>query len=287
MSDVSGSVIETGSPAVTATAPEPAADWKATLPEDIRSDPSLAPVKDVAAMAKMYINGQKLIGAKRIALPGEKATPDELKEFHRAIGVPESVEGYKIELEGADPQLLDGFRAAALEAGTPAAAAAKLAAWFDGVSKAAQQAQIEKNTKDFETWKGGHGNKYDEHVGNAKKALNALGIPLEKAETLDKMLVALGEEGTWGADWLAKLYTDYKIGAEHDAMGGNTSGAIGATSPEAAKAALAEFEKSDEWMKVAFDKSAAGRDVVLAKRQKLFDAAYGTKPLFTSVGRVS
>jgi hypothetical protein len=27
--------------------------------------------------------------------------------------------------------------------------------------------------------------------------------------------------------------------------------------------------------------------VVLAKRQKLFDAAFGTKALFTSVGRVS
>jgi len=265
----------------------PQEDWKASLPDDIKAAPSLASIKDIPALAKSYVSAQQLIGAKRIALPSEKATPDEIKEFHRAIGVPENVEGYKIELEGADPALLDGFRAAALEAGVPAGSAAKLAAWYDGIGKAAQQAQIAENTKAVEEWKGKLGNKFEEHVGAAKKAMGALGLKPEQVDKFDDMLKATGADGVWGVDILAKLAIDYKIGMEHDALGGNTSGAIGTTSPEAAKAALAEFEKSDEWLKVAFDKSAAGRDVVLAKRQKLFDAAFGTKALFTSVGRVS
>lgn len=269
------------------SAAPPSEDWRASLPDDIKTAPSLASIKDIPALAKSYVNAQQLIGAKRIALPGDKATPDEVKEFHRAIGVPESVEGYKIELEGADPQLLDGFRAAALEAGVPAGSAAKLAAWYDGMGKAAVQAQIAENTKAVEEWKGKLGNKYDEHVGAAKKAMGALGLKPEQVDKFDDMLKAMGADGIWGVDILAKLASDYKIGIEADALGGNNSGGIGTSSPEAAKAALAEFEKSDEWLKVAFDKSAAGRDVVLAKRQKLYDAAYGTKALFTSVGRVS
>lgn len=287
MSDVNGSV-DTGNPAVTATATEAAAaDWRASLPDDIKTAPSLASIKDIPALAKSYVNAQQLIGAKRIALPGDKATPDEMKEFHRAIGVPESVEGYKIELEGADPQLLDGFRAAALEAGVPAGSAAKLAAWYDGMGKAAIQAQIAENTKAVEEWKGKLGNKFEEHVGAAKKAMGALGLKPEQVDKFDDMLKAMGADGVWGVDLLAKLAADYKVGIEADALGGNTSGAIGTSSPEAAMASLKEFEKSPEWIAAATDKNAPNRAELLQKRQKLFDAAHGTKVLFTSVGRAS
>jgi hypothetical protein len=69
-------------------------DWKATLPDDIKSHASLATLKDVNDLAKGYVNAQQLIGAKRIALPGEKATDAEREEFYKAIGRPESLEKY-------------------------------------------------------------------------------------------------------------------------------------------------------------------------------------------------
>ena len=73
-------------------------DWRAGLPDDIKSHASLATVKDVNDLAKGYVNAQSLIGAKRIALPSDKATPEELNQFYAALGRPEAVDKYS---EGA------------------------------------------------------------------------------------------------------------------------------------------------------------------------------------------
>ena len=74
--------------------PPPPVDWKATLPDDLKAHASLATVKDVNDLAKGYVYAQQLIGAKRIALPGEKATDAEREEFFKAIGRPETLDKY-------------------------------------------------------------------------------------------------------------------------------------------------------------------------------------------------
>src|SRR5688572_11698033 len=68
----------------------------AQLPEDIRGEPSLATIKDVPTLAKGYVNAQKLIGAKRIALPGDNPTDQQLNEFFTAIGRPETHDKYDV-----------------------------------------------------------------------------------------------------------------------------------------------------------------------------------------------
>jgi len=62
MSDdkTTGSVLTGSSDAVPAPDAQAPVDWRASLPEDVRADPSLADIKDVGSMAKSYINGQKL-----------------------------------------------------------------------------------------------------------------------------------------------------------------------------------------------------------------------------------
>ncbi len=89
--------MEPTTPAPTTPAPTPA-DWRSGLPDDIKSHASLATVKDVNDLAKGYVNAQSLIGAKRIALPSDKATPEELNQFYAALGRPEAVDKYS---EGA------------------------------------------------------------------------------------------------------------------------------------------------------------------------------------------
>ena len=53
----------------------PARDWKANLPEDIRNDTSLAPIKDIEGLAKSYVNAQKLIGRDKIPMPKDENDP--------------------------------------------------------------------------------------------------------------------------------------------------------------------------------------------------------------------
>lgn len=87
-------------PAAPPAGPPPPADWMTTLPPDMQANPALATFKGkgVDEVVKSYLNAQQLIGAKRIALPGEKATPEERAEFFKAIGRPESFDKYS---EGA------------------------------------------------------------------------------------------------------------------------------------------------------------------------------------------
>lgn len=69
-------------------------DWKTGLPPELAANPVLTAFKDPIELAKSWDNAQKLIGTKRIALPGEKATDQERDEFYKALGRPETVDKY-------------------------------------------------------------------------------------------------------------------------------------------------------------------------------------------------
>lgn len=77
-------------------------DWRATLPEDIRADPAFSTVKAkdaneaLGVISKMYVGAQKLIGVDKIAKPNDKWTPEQWKNFHKEMGVPEKPDDYKL-----------------------------------------------------------------------------------------------------------------------------------------------------------------------------------------------
>lgn len=71
-----------------------AADWRASLPDDLRSEPSLLTIADVPALAKSFVNSQKLIGNKRIVQPGPNSTPAEWDSVYNALGRPETFDKY-------------------------------------------------------------------------------------------------------------------------------------------------------------------------------------------------
>ena len=96
----------TEAPAPTA-APIPAADandWRASLPQDLAAEPSLATIRDVAALAKGYVHAQRLVGAERIALPGRNQDLAAWEGWDR-LGRPARPEDYVI----ARPELPDGM----------------------------------------------------------------------------------------------------------------------------------------------------------------------------------
>jgi hypothetical protein len=74
-------------------------DWRETLPEDIRNDPSLKDFKDVVALAKSHIETKALVG-QSLRVPSNDAGPDVRKAFLDKLKekVPEMV------LVPADPE---------------------------------------------------------------------------------------------------------------------------------------------------------------------------------------
>lgn len=70
--------------------------WRDSLPDDLKNDPGLSTVTDVNALAKMYINSQKLIGKDKVVIPDKHATEDDWNNFYKKIGLPESLDKYEV-----------------------------------------------------------------------------------------------------------------------------------------------------------------------------------------------
>src|SRR5210317_28116 len=74
-------------------------EFLSMLPEEIRSHPSLSPIKDVENLARSYVNAQRLIGADKIPVP-VNPTDEDLDNIYNRLGRPESVDGYEIAVDG-------------------------------------------------------------------------------------------------------------------------------------------------------------------------------------------
>jgi hypothetical protein len=70
--------------------------WLDTLPQDIRSSPSLIKYKSIEELAKGHINAESLIGKKRIAAPDQSWKDTDWEEFYKSVGRPETPDGYKL-----------------------------------------------------------------------------------------------------------------------------------------------------------------------------------------------
>lgn len=92
-------------------------NWRDSLSPDLKSNPVLERFDNVEALAKEHINAQKLIGADKIAIPGENATEEERAAFYTRLGRPAKVEDYdlsKVEIpEGIEAD--EEFQTAMLE----------------------------------------------------------------------------------------------------------------------------------------------------------------------------
>lgn len=83
-------------------------DFEATpIPADKYADnPNIAKYKTIGDLVKGHGEAVKLVGAKGIIVPGEKATPEEWEKYYNSTGRPEKPEGYKLSpLENLHPDL--------------------------------------------------------------------------------------------------------------------------------------------------------------------------------------
>lgn len=105
-------------------------EWAGSLPDELKNDASLqggwksGKYQDLPSTVKSLLEMEKYQG-QSVKLPGENATPEEMRKFFTKMGVPETIEGYEvkapegIELGEREQGLVDRFKQVAFEKGIP------------------------------------------------------------------------------------------------------------------------------------------------------------------------
>ena len=221
-------------------APEPASgepatdDWKSSLPEDLRMDPSIANAPSVESMAKSYVSAQRMVGLDKIAVPTEHSTDEEWTQVYDKLGRPETPGGYDLQMnnvpEGleANPQLVDWFAGTAHEIGLTPKQAQALADKYNVMAGEVEQSPDDqalqadaKEQEGIRSLQKEYGRAFDTKIGTAKAVLSQyggddlLGLKLDDGTSLAsnpalvRTLVNIGDfmQGKLGEDTLRDAKT--------------------------------------------------------------------------------
>ena len=278
MSDekTTGSVLTGSSDASPKTdAPAPV-DWKASLPEDVRADPSLTDIKDVDNLAKSYINGQKLIGKNRIALPDDKATDEEWSSFYSSVGRPEKSAAYQFGERPALPEGLEydeafesNFRDLSYKAGLSSAQAKAIYdGYHDYISKKSEL-EGKNQTTQTDEWvtslKKEFGKAYDERIDLATRAVHAYGD--------DGLKKWLDDTGMGNNPMFVKLFA--KVGEGVAEGKSDTASARAFTmTPDQAKQEIARYNRDSTFMEAYSSGDHTGHQAALDKMNSLYKLAF-------------
>lgn len=166
-------------PADAGEAPSGSDDWLASLPPELASDPSLQHIGSVEGMAKSYINAQKMVGAEKLAIPGNWATEEDWDLVYNKLGRPAEAGDYELgELEG---DMADWFRNAAHQSGLSDRQAAKLAeayGEFAGQATVMSEEAMETRRSEVETeLRKEYGGDFDDKMSRANELLKEFDAP--------------------------------------------------------------------------------------------------------------
>jgi hypothetical protein len=184
-----------GTPPVT---PEVVADWRDSLPEDIRGAKGFESIKDIGSLGKQFLDAQSHIG-NSIRVPGEDAGQEDIDAFHQklmnktnlmmkpetpedyqkvfqSMGMPEDGKGYTVP-EGVDAQNYEHLRSIALDASMTNKQFANLVSSvskLDGEAVESNKLALEESRNTTKTeW----GAAFDQNQAKAIALLEATGAP--------------------------------------------------------------------------------------------------------------
>lgn len=75
------------------------------LPEEFRNDPAFANFKNLEDLCKSYRFAKQTIGKKTIGMITDQSTPEEVENFYRQLGKPESPDGYQAKFSDKMPEI--------------------------------------------------------------------------------------------------------------------------------------------------------------------------------------
>jgi len=202
-------------PADPAPADPAPVDFLASLPEDIRINPSItaAGIKDAETLARSFINAQKMIGKDKIALVNENSTDEEKAEFFKALGRPETADDYVkigddvIKAINMPKEVIKSMFKSIHDAGLSTKQAKGVTDFVTGMLKeqvdAHAAARLTKHTDAEATLKSEFKEDYDSKITIANEVINQFGSEglLEELQASGlgdnpgaiKLLVAIGE----------------------------------------------------------------------------------------------
>ena len=159
-------------------------NWRDTLPDDIKSEPSLTAFKDFEGLLRGYLGAKKMVGADKIAVPGKHASEDDWREVYTKLGLPQDIKEYNLEAP-KDVKLNDtfmsDFKALAHKNGVLPKQAQALLGFYAEKSKTAS-ADFQKSVKlaqekSLGALKQEWGEAYSKKLGQAEFALRKFADP--------------------------------------------------------------------------------------------------------------
>lgn len=244
-------------------------DWKSSLSEDIKNDPTLANFKDVEGLAKTVIHQQKVLGS-RIPIP---KTDEEKVELYTKLGRPEDPSKYEVSVPNEMAEYIkkddiDQFKNVAHKIGLNndqvnalmqyQIDATKNTLNNEGSVMAQQKEQAEEVLK--KEW----GYDYDKNVRAADRALNVYGD--------DELKTLLTETSAGNNPAVLKFLAT--IGKEvTEDMAQNTTNNTLATSPLDAKEEINNIMADTSH--AYFNPSHPNHEIAVEKMRQLHEKVYG------------
>lgn len=250
-------------------------DWRASLDETLRADPTLADIKDLNGLAKSYVHAQRMIGKDKITIPQEGADSSEWDGFYERLGRPGDG-NYKLDPTGLmpadlpfDPQVLDRFKKVFHAAGLSqkqAEGVFKNYLEYVGEVHSNNTRGVEAQRQEWvNTVKKEFGRAFDERVDLAVRAVETFG-----GEELVKWL---DQTGMGDHPMFVKMFA--KIGQQmQEALASPNQSRGWTMTPDTARQEIARAQRDTEFMKAYMTPAATGHAEAVKKMQDLFSFAY-------------
>lgn len=197
-----------------------------------------------------YRGAEKFMNApvdQRLVMPGDKATPEEVKAFWGKLGTPGEAKDYKIPTPAGDKgefakTAAEWFHGANLTQKQAETVATK---WNEHMANAAAAAETQRATQfqaDEAALRTEWGAAYDKNVFIGKEVVGKLGLD---AATIDKLSGAIGHRGLMNL--LGKIGSG--LGEDSFTAGRSDNNFGTALTPAAAKSQIAELQQDKQFVK--------------------------------------
>jgi hypothetical protein len=244
------------------------------LPEDLRSDSSLASIKNFDGLIKSYIHAQRMVGADKLALPGKGAPESDWDAVYEKLGRPADPSRYVMRRNEAadggtaDPEVETAFRHAAHRLGLSQKQFEGLYDWYEGLTGETEQRLGEEETERREqalaALRHDFGKAFDRKVEAARRAVRSFA----DAEAWGAL-----EEGLGNDPRLVRMFA--RIGermAEDHLEEGRGGGFL--KTPAEAREEIARLQGETDFMAAYRENVHSGHRVAVERMQQLFEMAY-------------
>ena len=246
-----------------------------SLPEDLRAEPAFKDIGNVQDLARSYFNAQKMVGADKVAIPGQNADESDWGTFYDKLGRPSEAASYEFnpgEEAGSlsDSEQLSQFKDAAYNLGLSKKQAEGLFDWYNKTSVDAygkvETALEDRRLQAEETLRGEFGNAYDERVGLASRVAQEFGG--------DEGIELLEESGLGNDPRVIKMFAKIGMAMAEDSIAIGDGNSSFTMTPDEAQREIASLQRDADFMTSYGDASNPTHGEAVTRMAKLFEYAH-------------